>query len=123
MTAVQSEYSLWTRDVERNGVLDTCGELGIGFVPFSPLGAGFLTGKIDPGTTLEATDFRAVSPRFPAGRVAANMALVDLLKRVADEKGVRPPRSPWPGCWRSAPGSCLFPVRRNATAWTKTSAR
>src|SRR5690349_20661264 len=58
LAAVQSEYSLWTRDVEHNGVLAACEELGIGFVPFSPLGAGFLTGKIDASTTFSGTDFR-----------------------------------------------------------------
>src|SRR4029450_270536 len=63
VAAVQSEYSLWTRDVEHNGVLDVCEELGIGFVPFSPLGAGFLTGTIDPSTTFSGTDFGTLSPR------------------------------------------------------------
>jgi aryl-alcohol dehydrogenase-like predicted oxidoreductase len=86
LTAVQSEYSLWTRDPERNGVLDACDELGIGFVPFSPLGAGFLTGKIDTSTKFDAGDFRNISPRFDADARAANMALVDLIKRVAAEK-------------------------------------
>src|SRR2546421_5920780 len=62
ITAVQSEYSLWTRDVEENGVLATCETLGIGFVPFSPLGAGFLTGTIDAATTFAGTDFRNISP-------------------------------------------------------------
>src|SRR6266581_1302932 len=64
VTAVQSEYSLWTRDVEQNEVLRTCEQLGIGFVPFSPLGAGFLTGKIDANTAFDSTDFRNMSPRF-----------------------------------------------------------
>ena len=86
LTAVQSEYSLWTRDPERNGVLDTCEELGIGFVPFSPLGVGFLTGKIDTSTKFDPSDFRNISPRFEADARAANMALVDLIKRVAEEK-------------------------------------
>jgi len=90
VTAVQSEYSLWTRDVERNGVLATCEELGIGFVPFSPLGAGFLTGTIDPSTTFTATDFRTISPRFAADARAANMAVVDLLKRIAERKHATP---------------------------------
>ena len=88
ITAVQSEYSLWTRDVEENGVLATCEELGIGFVPFSPLGAGFLTGTIDTNTTFSGTDFRNISPRFAADARAANMAMVDLLKRIADRKRV-----------------------------------
>src|SRR6476660_8240208 len=90
ITAVQSEYSLWTRDVEENGVLATCEELGIGFVPFSPLGAGFLTGKIDTSTTFSGTDFRNISPRFDADARAANMTLVDLLKRVAEKKQATP---------------------------------
>ncbi len=90
LAAVQSEYSLWTRDPERNGVLATCEELGIGFVPFSPLGAGFLTGKIDPTTELDPKDFRSISPRFAADARAANMALVDLVKRVAGQKGATP---------------------------------
>ena len=90
LAAVQSEYSLWTRDVEQNGVLTTCEELGIGFVPFSPLGAGFLTGTIDATTKIEGTDFRANSPRFAAEARAANAVLVDLLKHVADRKRATP---------------------------------
>jgi aryl-alcohol dehydrogenase-like predicted oxidoreductase len=90
ITALQNEYSLWTRDVESNGVLALCEELGIGFVPFSPLGAGFLTGKIDTSTELAPTDFRSISPRFTAEARAANMALVDLLKRIAAEKQATP---------------------------------
>ncbi len=90
VTAIQSEYSLWTRDVEHNGVLTTCGELGIGFVPWSPLGAGFLTGKIDTHTKFEPTDFRNNSPRFTPEARSANVAIVDLLKRVGDSKGATP---------------------------------
>ncbi len=86
MTAVQSEYSLWTRDVEQNGVLATCEELGIGFVPFSPLGAGFLTGKIDAKTAFHPTDFRSRSPRFTPEARKANEAVVDLLSQVAARK-------------------------------------
>jgi aryl-alcohol dehydrogenase-like predicted oxidoreductase len=90
LTAVESEYSLWTTDVERNGVLTTCEELGIGFVPFSPLGAGFLTGTIDTKTTFDATDFRARSPRFAPEARAANAVIVELLKRVAERKNATP---------------------------------
>ena len=90
VAAVQSEYSLWTRDVEQNGVLAACQELGIGFVPWSPLGAGFLTGAIDAATPLAATDFRSMSPRFTAEARSANMALVDLIKAVAARKNARP---------------------------------
>jgi aryl-alcohol dehydrogenase-like predicted oxidoreductase len=90
IAAVQSEYSLWTRDVERNGVLATCEELGIGLVPWSPLGAGFLTGKIDATTTFAPRDFRNRLPRFAPEARAANLALVDLLKRVAQRSGATP---------------------------------
>ena len=90
VTALQSEYSLWTRDVESNGVLALCGELDIGFVPFSPLGAGFLTGKIDSTTELAPTDFRSMSPRFATEARAANMAMVELLKGIAERKRATP---------------------------------
>jgi len=90
VAALQSEYSLWTRDVEHNGVLAACEELGVGFIPFSPLGAGFLTGKIDTVTTFGGADFRNISPRFAPDTRAANMAMVDLLKRVAERKRATP---------------------------------
>ena len=90
LTAVQSEYSLWTRDVEENGVLAVCEELGIGFVPFSPLGAGFLTGKMDADTRFDSSDFRARSPRFSPEALRANLALVELLQEVAKRKGATP---------------------------------
>ena len=90
VTAVQSEYSLWTRNPEQNGVLAVCEELGIGFVPFSPLGAGFLTGKIGTGTEFHSTDFRNLSPRFAPEARAANMLLVDLLKRIAEGRQATP---------------------------------
>jgi aryl-alcohol dehydrogenase-like predicted oxidoreductase len=86
VAALQSEYSLWTRDPERE-ILPTLEELGIGFVPFSPLGRGFLTGKIDQNTTFESTDFRNLLPRFTPEAREANQALVDLLGRIAGEKG------------------------------------
>jgi aryl-alcohol dehydrogenase-like predicted oxidoreductase len=89
VAALQSEYSLWTRDVEQNG-LAACEELGIGFVSFSPLGAGFLTGKIDPTTTFGGSDFLSISPRFAPDARAANMAMVDLLKRLAERKRATP---------------------------------
>ena len=89
VTAVQSEYSLWTRDPETE-VLPTCEELGIGFVPFSPLGAGFLTGKIDANTTFDKTDFRNISPRFTEENRKANQVVVDLLNRIAVQKKATP---------------------------------
>jgi len=92
ITAMQSEYSLWTRDVEENGVLSTCERLGIGFVPFSPLGAGFLSGKIDANTPIDPKDFRYNSPRFSPEARAANFAVVELLKQVAGRKQATPPQ-------------------------------
>ena len=89
VAAVQSEYSLWTRDPEKE-VLPVLEELGIGFVPFSPLGAGFLTGRIDANTTFHSTDFRNISPRFAPEARRANQALVDLLGRVAEAKQATP---------------------------------
>jgi aryl-alcohol dehydrogenase-like predicted oxidoreductase len=86
VAAVQNEYSLWTRDPEAE-MLPACEELGIGFVPWSPLGAGFLTGKIDANTTFASGDFRNVLPRFTPEARAANEALVDLVKRMAERKG------------------------------------
>jgi aryl-alcohol dehydrogenase-like predicted oxidoreductase len=90
VAAIQSEYSLWTRDVEHNGVLAACEELGIGFVPWAPLGAGFLTGAIDATTTFDAKDFRTNSPRFTPEAREANVAMVDLVKRIAQQKGATP---------------------------------
>ena len=89
LTAVQSEYSLWTRDPEPE-VLPTLAELGIGFVPFSPLGKGFLTGTVDPGTSFAPGDIRATIPRFAQDNLAANVALVEHVRRLADAKGVTP---------------------------------
>jgi len=89
VTALQSEYSLWWREPEQE-ILPTLEELGIGFVPFSPLGKGFLTGKITSETKFGATDFRNIVPRFEAEHREANLAFVELLKKVATEKGATP---------------------------------
>ena len=86
IAAVQSEYSLWTRDPE-NGVLDVCRELGIGFVPFSPLGRGFLAGAIKSAGQLGADDFRRGLPRFEEENIQRNLAVVARLEKLADEKG------------------------------------
>jgi aryl-alcohol dehydrogenase-like predicted oxidoreductase len=88
VTALQNEYSLWWRAPETNGILDACDELGIGFVPYSPLGKGFLTGAIN--NELPAGDFRATTPRFQPEAMEKNQAFVDLLKRVAGEKDTTP---------------------------------
>src|SRR5213594_2704612 len=89
VTAVQSEYSLWWRRPEEE-VLPALEELGIGFVPFSPLGKGFLTGKIDENTKFDSTDFRNIVPRFTPEARKANQALVDLLSKVAERKKATP---------------------------------
>jgi aryl-alcohol dehydrogenase-like predicted oxidoreductase len=89
VTAIQNEYSLWTRTPEAD-VLPLLEELGIGFVPYSPLGRGFLTGKIDESTTFESTDFRNLLPRFKAEARKANQALVDLLQSIGESKHATP---------------------------------
>ena len=90
VSALQNEYSLWTRGVETNGILETCQELGIGLVPYSPLGKGFLTGAMDKDTKLADGDFRSILPRFTPDAMAKNQALVDLLKRIAADKNATP---------------------------------
>lgn len=90
VTALQNEYSLWTRGPETNGILDTCAELGIGLVAYSPLGKGFLTGAMSKDTRLGENDFRRILPRFTPEAMEANQALIDLLKAIADEKGASP---------------------------------
>jgi aryl-alcohol dehydrogenase-like predicted oxidoreductase len=89
VTAVQSEYSLWWREVEAE-VLPTCAELGIGFVPFSPLGRGYLAGKIDENTTFASVDIRSRLPRYTAEARIANRVVIDLLAGIGEEKGVTP---------------------------------
>lgn len=91
VAAVQTEYSFMERDVEKNGVLQTCEELGIGFVPWGPVGMGYLTGKMDANTKLDSkTDLRTTFDRFSAENMAANMPIVDLLKRFAAKKNATP---------------------------------
>jgi aryl-alcohol dehydrogenase-like predicted oxidoreductase len=89
VTALQNEYSLWWRRPEEE-VLPALEELGIGFVSYSPLGRGFLTGKMDENTTFESNDFRNTIPRFTAEARKANQAVVDLLRRIAEQKNATP---------------------------------
>ena len=89
VTAVQNEYSLWTRDPEAE-VLPTCAELGIGFVPFSPLGKGFFTGTVTPDATFAPGEVRATIPRFEAENLAANQALLDHVRGLAERRGATP---------------------------------
>ncbi|MCC8986162.1 MAG: aldo/keto reductase [Candidatus Contendobacter sp.] len=89
LTALQSEYSLWTRTPEKE-VIPTLEELGIGFVPYSPLGRGFLTGKMDEKTTFDSSDFRSTLPRFTPEALKANQVLIDLLGSIAEQKQATP---------------------------------
>lgn len=89
VTALQSEYSIWWRTIEE-AILPTCEELGIGLVPYSPLGRGYLTGKIDETTTYDSSDIRSRNPRFTPEAIRANRVVVDLLERIASQKGATP---------------------------------
>jgi aryl-alcohol dehydrogenase-like predicted oxidoreductase len=86
VTALENEYSLWTRGPETNGILEVCEELGVGLAPYSPLGKGFLTGAMNKDTKLGEGDFRKLLPRFTPEAMEKNQALIDLLKRIAGEK-------------------------------------
>ena len=90
ITALQNEYSLWTRGPETNGILDACEELGIGLVAYSPLGKGFLTGAMSKDAKIGDNDFRKILPRFTPEAMEKNQALVDLLKRIGEEKEATP---------------------------------
>ena len=89
VTALQSEYSIWWRNIEAE-ILPTLEELGIGLVPYSPLGRGYLTGKVDENTTFDSTDIRSRNPRFTPEAIKANRAVIDLLERIGAEKGATP---------------------------------
>src|SRR5260221_12109391 len=90
VSALQSEYSLWTRDVETNGVLATCRELGIAFVAYSPLGRGFLTGAIQKSSDLDPSDWRLTNPRFAEAALQSNLKLAEAVKDLAAKKGCSP---------------------------------
>ena len=107
VTALQNEYSLWWRKPEEE-VLPTCEELGIGFVPFSPLGKGFLTGKIDENTTFDKSDFRNIVPRFTPEARKVNQALVDLLREIAERKNATPAQIAL--AWLLAQKSWIVPI-------------
>ncbi|KQY42560.1 aldo/keto reductase [Rhizobium sp. Root483D2] len=108
VTTLQNEYSLWTRGPETNGILDVCEELGIGLVPYSPLGKGFLTGAMSKDTKLGEGDFRAILPRFTPQAMEKNQALVDLLKSIAAEKGGTPAQIAL--AWLSARKPWIVPI-------------
>jgi aryl-alcohol dehydrogenase-like predicted oxidoreductase len=107
ITAVQTEYSLWTRDPEAE-VLPTCRELGIGFVPYSPLGRGFLAGRFSSPDELDEGDFRRRGPRFTGSNLEANSRLADKVKEIAAEKDVTPAQLAI--AWVLAQGDDLVPI-------------
>ncbi len=107
ISALQTEYSLWTRDPEAE-ILPTLRELGIGFVPYSPLGRGFLTGAIRSADDLEAGDFRRHNPRFAGDALEQNLALVERVREIADQKGVTPGQLAL--AWVLAQGDDVVPI-------------
>jgi hypothetical protein len=122
VTAVQTEYSLWTRDPEAE-LLPTLRELGIGFVPYSPLGRGFLTGAIRSLDALDDTDFRRSNPRFADGALEQNLRSSTSSRRSPRMPGRRPRRSRSRGSSRRASTSPRFRGRVGSSAWRRTSAR
>jgi aryl-alcohol dehydrogenase-like predicted oxidoreductase len=108
IAALQSEYSLWTRNVETNGVLATCRELGIAFIPYSPLGRGFLTGAIQKLEDLDASDWRRTNPRFGEEALQANLKLVETVKELAAKKGSTPAQLAL--AWVLSQGDDLVPI-------------
>jgi aryl-alcohol dehydrogenase-like predicted oxidoreductase len=107
VTALQTEYSLWTRDVETE-VLPTCHELGIGFVPYSPLGRGFLSGRFTSPDDLDAGDFRRNGPRFTGDNLKTNLELAAKVAEIAEEKGVTPAQLAL--AWVLAQGEDIVPI-------------
>jgi aryl-alcohol dehydrogenase-like predicted oxidoreductase len=108
IAALQTEYSLWSRDVETNGVLATCRQLGITFVPYSPLGRGFLTGAIQKLEDLDPTDWRRTNPRFGEKALQANLKLVETVKELAGRKGSTPAQLVL--AWVLAQGNDMVPI-------------
>jgi len=108
IAALQSEYSLWTRDVETNGVLATCRELGVGFVPYSPLGRGFLTGAIQKASDLDPSDWRLSNPRFAEAVFENNLKLAEAVKALAAKKNCTPAQ--FALAWVLAQGNDMMPI-------------
>lgn len=124
LTAIQSEYHLMHRDVEMNGVLDVCRELGIGFVPYSPINRGFLGGCINEYTVFDPTnDNRQTLPRFQPDAIRANTRIVNVLQQFGRTHGMTSAQVALAGCCRKPRGSCRFPERRNFRIWKRTCAR
>src|SRR5207237_7529833 len=109
IAALQSEYSLWSPEVETNGVLATCRELGIGFVPYSPLGRGFLAGAIQKVSDLDPSDWRRTNPRFTEEALRNNIKLADAVKELAAKKNCTPAQLAL--AWVLAQGEAVIPIR------------
>ena len=122
LTALQSEYSLWWRKPEQE-VIPTLEELGIGFVPYSPLGKGFLTGKIDENAKFESTDFRSTLPRFTPEALKANQALIDLLASIAKRKNATPAQIALAWLLAQKPWIVPIPGTTKLRVWKRTSER
>ena len=122
VAALQSEYSLWWREPEEQ-ILPVLEELGIGFVPFSPLGKGFLTGTIGTDANFGKDDFRSTVPRFAQENLAANQTLVEAFSQSPGQSRSRPRSSPSPGCWPKSRGSSPSLARPSCIAWKRISAR
>ena len=122
VTALQNEYSLWWRAPETNGILEACDELGIGFVPYSPLGKGFLTGAMSKDTKLPATTSAAACPASRPRRWRRTRRFVDLLKRVAEEKGATPAQIALAWLLAQRPYIVPIPARPSCTGSRRTSA-
>ena len=123
IAVLQNEYSLWTRGPETNGILAACEELGIGLVPYSPLGKGFLTGAINKDTEIDDSDFRKILPRFTPEALEKNQALVDLLKRIAGEKNATPAQIALAWLLAQKPWIVPIPAPRSFTVWKRIWAR
>jgi aryl-alcohol dehydrogenase-like predicted oxidoreductase len=108
ITAVQTEFSMWSRDPSENGVLDTCRELGIGFVAYSPLGRGFLSGRFTSPDQLDEGDFRKTGPRFTGSNLEANLQLAAKIAEIASEKGITPAQLAI--AWVLAQGEDIVPI-------------
>ena len=108
ITALQTEYSMWTRDPSENGVLQTCRDLGIGFVAYSPLGRGFLSGRFTSPEELDENDFRRSGPRFTGENLEANLKLAAKVAEIAEEKGITPAQLAL--AWVLAQGSDIVPI-------------
>jgi aryl-alcohol dehydrogenase-like predicted oxidoreductase len=120
ITALQTEYSLWSRDVEAE-ILPTCRELGIGFVPYSPLGRGFLSGRFTSPNELDSSDFRRRGPRFTGDNLDANLKLAGKVAEIAESKGCTSPAR-WPGCSLRATTSSRSPGPSAGSTWSRTPA-